>query len=73
MDALWRRDGLDAIYGWAMAVHGWHGLELGKWRALGLAPLSLRIMGQCSGNRLGMVAGRRNFLEARDGKLGQRK
>lgn len=73
MDALRRGAGLDAIYGRAMAVHGGLGLELDERRALGLAALSLWIVGQFPGNRLGVVAGRRDFLEAGDGQLGQRK
>jgi hypothetical protein len=56
-----------------VAVHGRHGLELDERRALGLASLSLWIMGQYSGRGLGMVAGRREYMDARDGKLGASK
>jgi hypothetical protein len=56
-----------------MAVHGRLGLELDEWRALGVAPLSLWIMGQCSGSGLGMVAGRREYVDARHGKMGASK
>lgn len=71
MDALRRWTGLDALYGWPMAVYGWLGLELGRWRALGLAPLSLWIMGQRSRSGLGMVAGRGEYLDACDCKMGE--
>jgi hypothetical protein len=42
---------------WAVAVHGRYGLELGERRTVGLAAISFWIMDQCSGNRLGVVAG----------------
>ena len=70
LDALRRRNGMDAVCRWAMAVHGRPGMELDGRRAVGLAPLSFWIVGQCSGSGLGMVAGRRHFLDARDGKMG---
>ena len=47
-------------------------MELGEQRALGLAALSFWRMGQCSRNRLGVVATRPGILAACDSKLGAR-